>query len=394
MLDQTQSIHGLFASSPLFVDLDAAGWKRLLEIGAVRSFAPGERIFEEGSVDPNLYVIKRGFARVVKSTSTGEAVHQVAEIGPGEPIGEMKLFAPQPATASVYAIGAVDVMVIDLDRLRAEPDRGGLRAALAVNIARILADRLRGSSTKVADALQADLDEIKLRDSAGRFFVYLFAIMSGFAFFVALLAALGDRRPSQMTQSLLVILGCTAPVLYLLLRSPYPRATYGLTTAGWPRAVRDGIVLSLPLLLLLTLLKLAWLHLAPAPPGASLFDLDATLDGPFSLGPWLLGAAVYAVVCPVQELFARAGLQASLHHFLGRDDRRTRVTVIVISNLIFASAHTYLGVRFMLAAFVPGLFWGWLFHRQRSLVGVSVSHILVGLWALFVLGLQVVIGGK
>jgi membrane protease YdiL (CAAX protease family) len=35
---------------------------------------------------------------------------------------------------------------------------------------------------------------------------------------------------------------------------------------------------------------------------------------------------------------------------------------------------------------VPGLFWGWMFARQRSIVGVTVSHIVVGLWANFLVG--------
>jgi membrane protease YdiL (CAAX protease family) len=45
------------------------------------------------------------------------------------------------------------------------------------------------------------------------------------------------------------------------------------------------------------------------------------------------------------------------------------------------------------AAFVPGLFWGWMFAKQRSLVGVTVSHIAVGLWAIFALGVHAIIGG-
>ena len=37
-------------------------------------------------------------------------------------------------------------------------------------------------------------------------------------------------------------------------------------------------------------------------------------------------------------------------------------------------------------AFLPGLFWGWLYSRHRTLVGVS--HMLVGVWALYFLSLS------
>jgi hypothetical protein len=40
---------------------------------------------------------------------------------------------------------------------------------------------------------------------------------------------------------------------------------------------------------------------------------------------------------------------------------------------------------FAAASFVAGLGWGWLSARQRSLVGVTVSHVLTGLFVLFVL---------
>jgi hypothetical protein len=40
-----------------------------------------------------------------------------------------------------------------------------------------------------------------------------------------------------------------------------------------------------------------------------------------------------------------------------------------------------------LLVFVPGLFWGWLYLRHQTLVGVSVSHLLIGLWVTGVLDL-------
>ena len=41
------------------------------------------------------------------------------------------------------------------------------------------------------------------------------------------------------------------------------------------------------------------------------------------------------------------------------------------------------------AAFAAGLFWGWLYARQRALAGVSVSHIVLGFWAFEVVDLGV-----
>jgi len=35
--------------------------------------------------------------------------------------------------------------------------------------------------------------------------------------------------------------------------------------------------------------------------------------------------------------------------------------------------------------FLPGLFWGWLYSRHNSLLGVSISHLLIGWSGLFLL---------
>ncbi|WP_404802349.1 CPBP family glutamic-type intramembrane protease [Bacillus shivajii] len=53
---------------------------------------------------------------------------------------------------------------------------------------------------------------------------------------------------------------------------------------------------------------------------------------------------------------------------------------------MFAMAHAHIGTLFALTAFIPGLFWGWMYTRQKSIIGVSISHMLIGIWVLFILG--------
>ena len=56
---------------------------------------------------------------------------------------------------------------------------------------------------------------------------------------------------------------------------------------------------------------------------------------------------------------------------------------------IFSAAHLYVSPGLAVIAFVAGLFWGWLYARQSGLIGVSVSHVLLGLWAFEVVDLGV-----
>lgn len=394
MIPETQSLVNLYPKSPLFADLSSEARRRLLALSTPRHCEPGEILIREGAVDPYMYVIKRGRVRIEKNTSDGADSHAIVELGSGETFGEMKLVAPAPSSATVIAIEPLDVFFVDLERLRSEPDTTGLREQILTNIARILSARLRSTSTQAVDAMQAEIAQGRLRESAGRFIVYVFAIMSGFGFFLAGLGELGAYRPPQMLLSAFVIFGSAIPMGILMRRGGFRPADYGLTLRGWPRVLRDAVLCTLPVLALLTLLKLGWKLSSPARNTVPLFNPAAIFEGEFHFFKWMAGLFAYSILSLLQELFARSGLQGSIQLFIPRADGKTHWQAILIANLIFASAHAYLGLRFVLASFIPGLFWGWLFARQRSLIGVAVSHSLIGLWALFVLGLQVLVGGR
>lgn len=391
--EELLSLNTIAPESPLLSGLTPAAMRRLRQLAVRRSYRPGEVLFVEGADDPNLYLIKRGRVRVTRATSDGAHVHVLSELGPGQSVGEMKVVSPAPASATVVAIDDCDVECIDVLRLHREEDPSHLRELILSNIASILAERLRGTSGQTVDVMQAELEQARLRESAGRFIVFVFSLMSGFGVLMALLEVLGPHRPGQTILSLLLTIASAVPVAFLLRRSPDPPATFGLTLERPLAVVVEAALLSLPLLVLVTAAKALYVHADPGAPGRLLFDPAAPLHGSFSWPRWTFAVLAYWAVAAAQELFARAGLQALLERFIPRRDGGTNWLAILLSNLIFGSAHAFIGFRFIFAAFVPGLFWGWLFHRQRSLLGVAVSHALVGTWALFIVGLQALIVG-
>jgi membrane protease YdiL (CAAX protease family) len=180
----------------------------------------------------------------------------------------------------------------------------------------------------------------------------------------------------------------------MLRRSPYKLAVYGLHVRGWQRVLWQAVLYTVPVLALITLVKGAWILKSPVHRTRDLFQPIFALNGAMAWVYWLAQVIAYSILSALQEFFVRCGLQASMRMFDARPDAKIHWQVIIIANLIFASAHAYLGLRYMLAAFIFGLFWGWLFERQRSLVGAAVSHALIGVWALFVVGMQVMIGGR
>ena len=75
-------------------------------------------------------------------------------------------------------------------------------------------------------------------------------------------------------------------------------------------------------------------------------------------------------------------------HFLQGSELKRASLSIVVSNLVFSAVHVHIGLAFALLAFIPGLFWGWLFLRTNSWLGASLSHLFLGGAAIFLFGIE------
>ncbi|HEY5811596.1 MAG TPA: CPBP family glutamic-type intramembrane protease, partial [Terrimicrobiaceae bacterium] len=97
-------------------------------------------------------------------------------------------------------------------------------------------------------------------------------------------------------------------------------------------------------------------------------------------------AITYSIFSVLQEIVLRSALQHSLMHFL--TGRYAKIRIIATTTLIAAATHLHLkSIWFPLIIIMPNIFWCMLYYKHRSLIGVSVSHILIGVWALFILGI-------
>lgn len=394
---ECESIASLFERTSVFHGLDAAQRKVFAPLFTQRTYERGATIMKEDVTDPHLYVLGKGSADILKATLDGHEGHFLKTIVAGESVGEMKL-ADEDAgqhlnSASVVAKEHVIAWVLDIrDLEKVDP---AIRRCLTANVAKVLADRLRNNNETAATAMQHELEQTRERVSAGVFAISLIAITSVYNLVVAgLKAANPASLPQEAFLSPMFILTPCIPIAYLIKKSHHPRKAYGLTLENWPRVIRDAVVYSVPVMLALIALKGVWITLDPKLHDERLFNTNAIFeDGRWSLGFYVLSMVIYALVCPAQEFFTRSGLHTALDRFLPRSDGRPNWSAIIVSNLVFALAHTFIGFGFAVAAFVPGLFWGWLYDRQRSLVGVTLSHALIGTFALQVLGVQPIIGG-
>jgi membrane protease YdiL (CAAX protease family) len=133
-----------------------------------------------------------------------------------------------------------------------------------------------------------------------------------------------------------------------LIRTPFSLESYGLTTRRAWRVALQAFVWTTPILLFLLILKLALMRWEPWMVGRTVLDPGAIFvnRGGFVLKLFLLYVVIYIIHSPLQEFIARTGLQGTLQHFTPVPPGRVNWKAIVVSNLIFATAHTYLGLWF------------------------------------------------
>jgi len=121
-----------------------------------------------------------------------------------------------------------------------------------------------------------------------------------------------------------------------------------------------------------------------------IFDIMASVD--LNLSMFIMICILYALFAPIQEFVLRGGLQGALQMFLTGSPNRRTWGAILVANLMFSVSHVVISMNLVIVTFFIGLLWGWLYSRHRTLIGVSFSHIFLGLFAFSVVGFQKVLG--
>lgn len=159
-------------------------------------------------------------------------------------------------------------------------------------------------------------------------------------------------------------------------KSGYPFSMYGLNADNWQRVVVESVVFTLPVLAIIVFIKWILVNFTPIMAGEPVFDLCASHNQ--SAVSIFLSSLAHCVFTPIQEFAARGGVQGAFTEFL--TGKHKDIKALLIANLLFSMTHIHISIVIVFVVFLPGLFWGWRFMRQHSLIGISISHIIVGLF--------------
>lgn len=144
---------------PLFDGLSMDELREILGLGQVLVYSEGDVIFAAGEEPSGISVILDGMVSL-QMLDLPEHDSDVTTLGVGAVVGESTFFAPAPHTISaVSASDSVSLLAFGREGLEAMLQAGQPAVMkLAVNCARILAERLQGTDRWVHDLLQGEQD--------------------------------------------------------------------------------------------------------------------------------------------------------------------------------------------------------------------------------------------
>jgi CRP-like cAMP-binding protein/membrane protease YdiL (CAAX protease family) len=391
MLDRI-SLSGI----PLFARLSETQQARVWRLIRIATYKLGETVLEEGSPpSDSLYIILDGEAALCKRgrnpLTNGPLEYELEVQGKNEIFGWVSVLDGRPFPLTVIARAPLTLAILDLSpRIKGARERH-LRNILIAELRRYLASFVRSSLEDRVSSLQHEAEFARYRNAVGSIVITALALLSFYTLALSLLPRFQTDLEANFLLSPIIIVFFAAFFFPVIKRSGFPAAFFGFCLDNWRAALPFAAAASLVFLAIVAFLK--WLLIATVP---QLHGLSLIAFPDIQIGnqndtntPWYwVALSLYLLLTPVQEFVARCGIQAPLYAFLQGSELKRAGLSILVSNLVFSAVHAHIGLAFALIAFVPGLFWGWLFLRTNSWLAASASHLLVGGASIFLFGAE------
>jgi CRP-like cAMP-binding protein len=153
-----ERVDEVLSKAAIFSQLGDRDLRKLAKLCTMRSFSPGDRILEEGSIGLGLLVITSG--RVELSKTVEDQQLDLGTLGPGKVLGEIALLDDRPRSSSATALEPTECLLLTRDGfdtlVKKEPQ-------IAWCLVPELAGRIRDLQQRAADA---ELEVERLKSSA------------------------------------------------------------------------------------------------------------------------------------------------------------------------------------------------------------------------------------
>ncbi len=209
-----------------------------------------------------------------------------------------------------------------------------------------------------------DLAElITKRELFSTIFVGLFLSISLYIFLVFIANSLNfksDYFPRIV--ELLFFLTC----IVIVKKSRFPLTSLGFTLHGAMKSIKYMLPSTMAICIILIVTKYVCIQ-------NGVKGLDGALFYDHFFNSLILA---YAPVVVIQEFLAKGVIQTIIEHVLA--GRHAKTWSIITASALFGLVHIELSVEIAITSFLFGIYWGVVYAKSRTLIGVSISHFLIG----------------
>ncbi len=344
------------------------------------SYKSGETIMKSGEQGDFAFFITDGSVEVFADEL------KLTEFREGELVGLMALIDDEPRSATVVA-GAHGVQgnVINSDDWKNLMNNGhtDIKSTILSNYIKYQQKSFRNTTQLSLAEARARIDQEKRRVVSAHFFAQM---VLGLIVFVFLLGNLTEMaRQVESTFISVGLLFAYAVWSYLYIRfSHFDLKTFGITMTNFKPALKLSLKMTLVFVVMLFVLKWILITFWPDDFGDKLIDFQLLDQNGQSYAVLVIG--VYSFPAILQEFIARSCIQGGLMEFI--TGKWAEWKSIILATLMFSSFHIMIDIKYGFLTIAPGMLWGYLFYKNRNLLAVSISHIIIGIVALFMLNLM------
>jgi len=386
-MEKNRQIANQLSKIDLFINFTEFELLSISHLFRVKELPPHTVFINEGDEPQELFLMTKGEAEVLKFDKDQWIEHRIAMIKSGEMIGELALIDNSPRSATVKTTQASIVLTISIQQFQMLlKDHLDLGNRVYFNLAKQISTRLKSTSKDVVEALKQKLQEASIRISMGRFVVYVIFMICTYTFMIQGIAFLvrSTENATLIGVPLLIVFGSIT--LFMMYHNQLPLSTYGLTLKNIKSNLFFSALYSIPIMFIVLFFKWLMIQNISAFSGEPLFNnpLFGLNSGDARIKIFLAIIIFYALAIPLQEILTRGAIQGSLSQFLTGPYKN--LLALLVANILFCLIHLHLSLIFSVVLFPLGLFWGWLFLKQKSIIGVSFSHFLIGVWGYKLIG--------
>lgn len=331
------------------------------------SFKAGDLIFAEGDQTNNFYLIEEGHVVGFRAGHGDEEDWLVARLEPGDVLGEVSFLDGGPRQISVRA--DTDCTLLNFhpfDLLELENGDhfyDNLRASIGITVV----ERMRVSTEKQIAALRRQLEDSKTQQQFGQFLIFTISIflVSTMLFYLVAEDYVQDVYDPGFSWQTVFFLA--VPCLLIIKIMKIPLADLGIKREGFWRSLGESVIICA------VITTPAVIYLYGFKETTTGDGMGVTVDGLFLIQ--------YLAHSLFQEVGSRGLIQGLFQKFLN-DTKGHRA--VFMTSVVFSSLHITFGIDAVVITFFASIIFGYVYLRQKNLIGVTVLHYWLGVLAAIV----------